>query len=82
MVFAWMRAHGRRFYDFGRLERFKAKFALQRWEPVYAIYSRRRASPRAVYVIAAAFTGGSPIATVVKGLAWAARRELTGSVGP
>ena len=77
-LLSWMRAHGRRFYNFGGLEAFKAKFAPQRWEPVYAIYNRRRLSPRAVYAIAAAFTGGSPLAAFAKGLGRAARQELTG----
>ena len=75
-LFAWMQAHGRRFYNFGGLEGFKAKFEPDRWEPVYAIYNRPRMSPRAVYAIAAAFAGGSPAATFARGLGWAARREL------
>jgi phosphatidylglycerol lysyltransferase len=75
-LFAWMRAHGRRFYNFGGLEAFKAKFEPHRWEPIYAIYNRPRVSPRAVYAIAAAFTGGWPVAVFAKGLGWAARREL------
>lgn len=79
-LFAWMRAHGRRFYNFSGLEAFKAKFAPHRWEPVYAIYNRRPVTPRAVYAIAAAFTGGAPIAAFAKALGSAARRELTGRV--
>ena len=79
-LFGWMRAHGRRFYDFGGLEAFKAKFAPDRWDPVYAIYNRPRVAPRAVYAITAAFTGGSPLATFARGLGWAVRRQLTGTV--
>ncbi|HEU4829267.1 MAG TPA: DUF2156 domain-containing protein [Gemmatimonadales bacterium] len=79
-LFGWMRAHGRRFFNFGGLEAFKAKFSPDRWEPVYAIYNGPRVTPRVVYAIAAAFTGGSPVSTFARGLGWAVRRELTGSV--
>ena len=36
-MLGWVRAHGRRFYNFEGLEAFKTKFQPVRWEPVYAI---------------------------------------------
>lgn len=72
----WLGAHGRRFYDFRGLEAFKAKFDPPRWEPVFAISNEPRFSPRVVYAIAAAFTGGAPVRTFTRGLARAAGREL------
>jgi phosphatidylglycerol lysyltransferase len=65
---AWVRAHGRRFYNFDGLDRFKAKFQPERWEPVFAIADTPRFAPRMLYAIAAAFTGRSPITTVIHAL--------------
>ncbi|MGI8548954.1 MAG: phosphatidylglycerol lysyltransferase domain-containing protein [Gemmatimonadaceae bacterium] len=76
LAFRWVRAHGRRFYNFDGLDTFKAKFYPERWEPVYAIASERSFSLRSLYAIAAAFTEGHPIATVMRGLTDAARQEL------
>ncbi len=82
----WMRAHGRRFYDFRGLESFKAKFSPVRWEPVYAIADQRRITPRTCYAIAAAFTGGAPAMVFARALVEAARQELhwlfSGAGGP
>jgi phosphatidylglycerol lysyltransferase len=61
VILGIMRDHGRRFYNFEGLERFKSKFGPDRWEPVYAIQNRSRFSPRALYAIAGAFASGSPI---------------------
>lgn len=71
-----VRAHGRRFYNFEGLERFKAKFQPEQWEPVYAIVSAPRFSPRALYAIAGAFSGRSPISTIARAIWRAARTEL------
>lgn len=76
IAFRWVRAHGRRFYNFDGLDRFKAKFCPESWEPVYAIASERSFSFRSLYSIAAAFTAGRPVATVARGLTDAARQEL------
>jgi phosphatidylglycerol lysyltransferase len=75
-VLRWVRAHGRRFYDFDGLDAFKAKFRPERWDPVYAIGNRRPFSPRFLYAIAAAFSGGSPIFTVARSLGKAVRQEI------
>lgn len=74
--FRWVRAHGRRFYNFGGLDTFKAKFCPESWEPVYAVASERHFSLRSLYSIAAAFTEGHPLRTVTHGLTQAARQEL------
>ncbi|HKN69131.1 MAG TPA: DUF2156 domain-containing protein [Gemmatimonadaceae bacterium] len=71
-----VRAHGRRFYNFEGLERFKAKFQPEEWEPVYAIVSEPRFSPRALYAIAAAFSDGSPISTIGRAIWRAVWTEL------
>lgn len=73
---AWLRAHGRRFYDFRGLERFKAKLDPLGWDPVWAIADTPRFPPRALWAIAGVFTGGAPVRTVMGGLGRAARTEL------
>lgn len=72
----WVRAHGRRFYNFEGLDNFKAKFQPQHWEPVYAIVNERRFSPAALYAIAAAFSDRSPASTIGRALWRATRTEL------
>lgn len=73
---AWVRAHGRRFYNFEGLDAFKAKLRPQRWEPIYAISNEHRFSPGTLYAIAAAFSGGSPVALVARALVRAGAREM------
>lgn len=75
LVLAWVRAHGRRFYNFDGLDAFKAKFTPERWEAIYAIGDERRALPRTLLAIAAAFSGGSPVAFVARAVLGAARME-------
>ena len=78
----WVRAHGRRFYDFDGLDRFKTKFAPEEWEEIIAIDDRAPFSMRALWAIAAAFGGSSPITlfartvrrAIVQELRWLARR--------
>jgi len=82
LVLRWVRAHGRRFYDFDGLDRFKTKFAPEEWEEIVAIDDRAPFSMRALWAIAAAFGGGSPVTlgalTVARAIAqevrWLARR--------
>jgi phosphatidylglycerol lysyltransferase len=78
-LLAWMRAHGRRFYNFDGLDAFKRKFRPRAWEPVYAICNQPRFSPRVLYAIASAFTDGKPIRTGLRALLQAAVHELTGT---
>ncbi|HSE50839.1 MAG TPA: DUF2156 domain-containing protein [Gemmatimonadales bacterium] len=70
------RVHGRRFYNFGGLEAFKAKFHPARWDPVFAIARAPSFSPRMLYAVAAAFTGGSPVRALASGVARAGITEL------
>lgn len=76
LVLGWLRAHGRRFYDFGGLDAFKAKLDPHGWEPVYAISHEARFSPRTLYAITAAFGSTSPVALAVRALARAAGQEM------
>jgi phosphatidylglycerol lysyltransferase len=55
LVLSWARAHGRRFWNFDGLEAFKAKFHPEEWEPIFAIASQRRFTPRLLLGIARAF---------------------------
>lgn len=82
LALRWVRAHGRRFYDFDGLDRFKTKFAPEEWEEIIAIDDRAPFSMRALWAIAAAFGGSSPITlfartvrrAIVQELRWLARR--------
>ena len=76
MTLRWVRAHGRRFYNFEGLDAFKSKFAPMAWEPIYAIGAGPRFRPRELYAIAGAFSRGSPVTLVARALAAAAWREL------
>ena len=78
MTLRWVRAHGRRFYNFEGLDAFKSKFAPTAWEPIYAIGAGPRFRARELYAIAGAFSRGSPVTLVARALASAAWRELTG----
>jgi phosphatidylglycerol lysyltransferase len=72
----WAKAHGRRFYNFEGLEWFKDKFHPDEWEPIYVISREDSFSFRTLYAIAAAFTGGSPVTALLKGLGRAVQHEI------
>ena len=55
LVITWIRAHGRRFWNFDGLEAFKAKFQPESWEPIFAIANQKQFSPRLLLGIAQAF---------------------------
>lgn len=76
LLTAWMRAHGRRFYNFDGLDRFKSKFHPDYWEPIYVISREPKFSVRTLYAVAAAFTQQPPVMAVAKGLLQAVRQEL------
>ncbi|HYG61446.1 MAG TPA: DUF2156 domain-containing protein [Thermoanaerobaculia bacterium] len=61
LLLGWVRLHGRRFYNFEGLDRFKRKFQPDGWEPIYAVTDQRRITARTLYAIAGAFGGTSPI---------------------
>ena len=76
-LLGWMRAHGRRFYDFEGLDAYKAKFLPERWEPIWAITGGHRVGPRTLYAIAAAFGRTSPLLLGARALVRAAGREMS-----
>jgi phosphatidylglycerol lysyltransferase len=56
-LIGWLRAHGKRFYNFKGLESFKAKFVPERWDPIVAISNLPGHSFGTLYAIADAFGG-------------------------
>lgn len=75
-LLAWTRAHGRRFYNFRGLERFKAKFLPTRWETIYAVAEGRPISLDTLYAITGAFGGTSPVVFLGRALLRDAVREV------
>lgn len=75
LLLRWVRAHGKRFYNFEGLDAFKAKLRPDHWEPLYAISNERIVSFRTLYAIAAAFSDGPPAAFVVRAIVSAAKQE-------
>jgi phosphatidylglycerol lysyltransferase len=76
VLLAWIRAHGRRFYNFRGLDAFKSKFHPQEWEPIYAISNEEKFSPRVLYAIAAAFSDDPPWLAVMRGMGKALHQEI------
>lgn len=74
-LLAWLRAHGRRFYNFRGLESWKAKFQPERWEPVFALATTPRVRLRTLHAIAGAFARGSPVWLAVRGVGRAIASE-------
>lgn len=70
-----VRAHGRRFYNFGGLENFKAKFRPHEWEPIYAVAHEAPFSPATLWAITGAFGRQPPARLILRGLLKAARQE-------
>lgn len=75
-LLAWIRAHGKRFYNFEGLDSFKAKFMPERWEPIWAITSERRVSLWTLYAIAEAFGEMSPLVFLPRALGRAVVKEI------
>jgi lysylphosphatidylglycerol synthetase-like protein (DUF2156 family) len=76
LVLHWVRAHGRRFYNFRGLEAFKASAQPMAWEPIFAITPGRRFTPMLLRAIAGAFSAGSPERFVARAVVSAAVKEL------
>ncbi|MBZ0114511.1 MAG: DUF2156 domain-containing protein [Thermoanaerobaculia bacterium] len=74
-LLGWVRAHGRRFYDFEGLDFFKSKLQPESWEPIYAVARDRHLGLRDLYAIAGAFSGTSPVTFFARGLVRAVRIE-------
>ena len=77
----WVRAHGRRFYNFDGLEWFKDKFHPDRWDPIYVISTVKPFPAKHLYAVAAAFTGMSPVKAIAKGAWKAVRQEAAWATG-
>lgn len=80
LALRWTEAHGQRFYNFGGLGRFKAKFLPDSWEPIYAIQRASSFSPRALYAIAGAFASEPPPFLIAKALAGAVAAQVRSGV--
>ena len=74
LLLGWTRAHGRRFYNFEGLERFKSKFVPDRWDAITALTN---AGPlRTLYAIGDAFSGEvSPWGLLARALGGAVATE-------
>ena len=80
LALGWTSAHGNCFYNFAGLEKFKAKFLPDTWEPIYAIQRASSFSPRAFYAIAGAFASEPPLLLIAKALASAVLNDLRSGV--
>ena len=76
VMLRWVRAHGRRFYNFAGLEAFKASMEPMEWEPIYAIAPGGRFTPRMLRAVAGAFSAGNPERLVARAIVSAAREEI------
>jgi phosphatidylglycerol lysyltransferase len=76
IVLRWVRAHGRRFYNFAGLEAFKAGMQPTSCEPIYAIAPAGRFTPRMLRAVAGAFSGGNPERLVARAILSAVREEV------
>ena len=76
LTLRWMRAHGRRFYNFRGLESFKKRFEPVSWEPVYVVVPGDQVTPSDLRAIAGVFGGGSPVRLVARAVATAGVREV------
>ena len=75
LMMHWVRAHGRRFYNFDGLEAFKSKFCPREWEPIWAFAREPSFSPTSLWAIAGAFSRQSPSTLIQRGLWRAVRQE-------
>lgn len=76
-LLTWARAHARRFYNFGGLEQFKAKFRPAVWEPIRLFVDTPRVTLPTLYALADAFAGErSPVGLVSRAVASAVRDEF------
>jgi phosphatidylglycerol lysyltransferase len=72
----WIRAHGNRYYNFEGLDAFKSKFEPEEWEDIVALTHSRKFPPKALWAIAGAFAGGSPLVLGARVIAKALLQEL------
>lgn len=76
LMTGWGRVHGRRFYNFEGLERFRTKLHPRRWEPVYAISNERPFSFATLRALGGAFSDGPPEVLLTRAAVRAAKQEL------
>jgi phosphatidylglycerol lysyltransferase len=72
----WLRAHGRRFYNFEGLYNFKAKLGPAGWDPVYAIADEARLSLRTMLGVSEAVVGGDLVGFGARFFSHALRAEV------
>lgn len=77
-LLGWVRAHGRRFYNFEGLEHFKAKFEPDHWDPITALTNEPMPTLLTLRAIADVFSGEgvSPVGFVGGALLDALRQEI------
>jgi phosphatidylglycerol lysyltransferase len=75
LLLSWIRAHGRRFYNFDGLETFKSKFCPLEWEPIWAVSREPHFSPGTLWAIAGAFSRQPPTRLILRGMGRALRQE-------
>ena len=80
LLLSWLRVHGKRFYNFEGLDQFKAKFQPSDWEDISAIVNQPKFSLSALYAIAGAFGGRSPLSLVTIAIAAAVKEEFLSAV--
>jgi phosphatidylglycerol lysyltransferase len=73
----WIRAHGRRFYNFRGLEAFKSSARPMTWEPIFAIAPGGRLNPFTLRAIAGAFSDGSPERLLARAILSGFAKELS-----
>lgn len=74
-LLGWIRAHGRRFYNFDGLDAYKAKFLPERWEPIWAITSERKVGLGTLWAISGAFADMSPLLLGARAVGRAIKQE-------
>jgi lysylphosphatidylglycerol synthetase-like protein (DUF2156 family) len=77
LLLGWIRAHGRRFYNFDGLEAFKSKFCPHEWEPIWAVAREQHFSPGTLWAIAGAFSRQPPTRLIMRGFLRALRQEYS-----
>lgn len=75
ILLARLRSHGRRYFNFEGLERFKAKFGGASWDVVYASVAPGTGVSRALLAVTTAFSGESLLPFAARTV----RRRLTGT---
>jgi phosphatidylglycerol lysyltransferase len=75
LLSTWARAHGRRFYNFDGLDFFKAKFAPDYWEPIFAVSNEPTFTFRTFMAVVGAFTRVHPVLALANGIGKAVAQE-------